>query len=188
MTDPARRNTRSTARDVGQNAADKNAAGKNAADKNADNTAAGDAARVCDPAPHTGHGLGPQDDRVWTIGALAAELGLTTRAIRFYEAKGLIAPERRGVARFYTRRDRARMLLILRGKNLGFTLEDIREYLELYDADPAHLAQLKLLAAKVEAHVEDLERKRADIDRTLGELNQIRAQVEAQLAAKTGDT
>ena len=118
---------------------------------------------------------------------MATELGLTTRALRFYETKGLIAPQRRGAARSYTRRDRARMMLILRGKNLGFTLEDIREYLELYDADPAHLAQLKLLAAKVDAHIEDLDRKRADIDRTLGELNEIRAQVATQLAAKTGD-
>ena len=132
---------------------------------------------------------GPQDSRHWSIGALAAELGLTTRAIRFYEAKGLIAPVRRGVARSYSRRDRARMLLILRGKNLGFTLEDIKEYLELYDADPAHLAQLKLLAAKVDAHIDDLNRKRADIYRTIGELTEIRAQVAAQLAkqAAKGD-
>ena len=125
-----------------------------------------------------------QDGRVWTIGELAEELGLTTRAIRFYESKGLIAPDRRGVARCYTRRDRARMQLILRGKNLGFTLEDIKEYLELYDSDPAHLAQLKLLAVKVDAHIADLDCKRADIDRTLAELKEIRAQVDAQLVKK----
>ncbi len=124
----------------------------------------------------------PQDGRLWTIGELAAELGLTTRAIRFYEARGLIAPMRRGVARCYSRRDRGRMLLILRGKNLGFTLDDIKEYLELYDADPAHRAQLQLLAAKVDAHIADLDRKRADIERTLAELKEIRAQVEAQFA------
>ncbi len=123
-----------------------------------------------------------QDGRLWTIGELAAELGLTTRAIRFYEARGLIAPKRRGVARCYSRRDRGRMLLILRGKNLGFTLEDIRDYLELYDADPAHRAQLEMLAAKVDAHIADLDRKRADIDRTLAELKDIRAQVDAQFA------
>src|SRR5262245_42842132 len=74
---------------------------------------------------------------LYTIGGLAEELKLTTRAIRFYEAKGLIAPARRGVARSYSRRDRARLKLILRGKNLGFSLEEIAQYLKLYDADPA---------------------------------------------------
>src|SRR5207244_125075 len=78
-------------------------------------------------------------DRLYTIGELADELNVTTRAIRFYEAKGLIAPARRGVARSYSRRDRARLMLILRGKNLGFTLEEIAQYLMLYDADPAQI-------------------------------------------------
>ena len=142
--------------------------------------------RQPEPEPPAGEAE-TQDGRLWTIGELAEELALTTRAIRFYEAKGLIAPDRRGVARSYTRRDRARMLLILRGKNLGFTLEDIKEYLELYDADPAHLAQLKLLAAKVDAHIDGLDRKRADIERTLAELKEIRAQVDAQLQAKSSE-
>lgn len=131
-----------------------------------------------------GAGAGQETERLWTIGELADELGLTTRAIRFYEAKGLLAPERRGVARSYTRRDRARILLILRGKNLGFTLGDVREYLELYDADPAHLAQLKLLKCKVEAHIAELVKKRADIERTLRELHEIRAQCEKHLGGK----
>ncbi len=133
--------------------------------------------------PSSGDGEAPEGERLWTIGELAVELGLTTRAIRFYETKGLLAPERRGVARSYTRRDRARILLILRGKNLGFTLDDIREYLELYDADPEHLAQLKLLQSKVDAHITELDRKRADIERTLRELHEIRAQVEKRLSA-----
>ena len=121
-----------------------------------------------------------------TIGELAAEFGLTTRAIRFYEAKGLIAPERKGVARAYSRRDRARLILILRGKNLGFSLEDIKEYLALYDADPTQAAQVRLLKAKVDAHVEALNRKRADLDRTLKELKEIRAQIDAHLAGGGG--
>ena len=169
MTDPVRGRPGTAAKDAGT------AAHKEAAKA---------AVRSRDHKLEHGH----HDDRLWTIGELATELGLTTRAIRFYEAKGLIAPERRGIARSYTRRDRARMLLILRGKNLGFTLEDIKEYLELYDADPAHLAQLRLLAAKVDVHIEQLDRKRADIERTLSELAEIRAQVGAQLADKTGDT
>lgn len=123
----------------------------------------------------------PTDDR-FTIGELAEELGVTTRAIRFYESRGLIAPERKGVARAYTRRDRARLLLILRGKNLGFTLEDIKEYLELYDADPGQVTQAAMLKAKVEAHIDDLHRKQIDIERTLKELKDIRTQCELHLA------
>ena len=115
-------------------------------------------------------------ERLYTIGELAAELAVTTRAIRFYEAKGLIAPARRGVARSYSRRDRARLLLILRGKNLGFSLEEIAQYLALYDADPAQVAQTRMLLTRIEAAIEDLQVKRADLDRTLREFKDIRAQ------------
>jgi DNA-binding transcriptional MerR regulator len=118
-----------------------------------------------------------QDEgRLYTIGELAEELAVTTRTIRFYESKGLIAPARRGVARCYSRRDRARLMLILRGKNLGFSLEAIGEYLKLYDADPAHIAQTQLLLTRVEEAIESLQAKRTDLDRTLKELKDIRAQ------------
>ena len=117
-----------------------------------------------------------EPERLYTIGELAEELAVTTRAIRFYEAKGLIAPARRGVARSYSRRDRARLMLILRGKNLGFSLEEIARYLSLYDADPAQVAQTQMLLARIEAAIEDLQMKRADLDRTLRELKDIRAQ------------
>ncbi len=127
--------------------------------------------------------MAPKEDHRYTIGELADELGVTTRAIRFYESRGLIAPARKGVARAYTRRDRARLLLILRGKNLGFTLEDIKEYLELYDADPGQLAQAALLKTKVEAHIDQLQKKRADIERTLVELKEILTQCEVHLAS-----
>ena len=116
------------------------------------------------------------ESRLYTIGELAAEFAVTTRTIRFYESKGLIAPARRGVARSYSRRDRARLKLILRGKNLGFSLEAIGEYLKLYDADPAHIAQTQMLLAGVEEAIEDLQAKRADLDRTLRELKDIRVQ------------
>jgi DNA-binding transcriptional MerR regulator len=129
----------------------------------------------------------PDDSRLYTIGELAAELGVTTRAIRFYEAKGLIAPARRGVARAYSRRDRARLKLILRGKNLGFSLEAIAEYLKLYDADPAHIAQTQMLLNGVEEAIRDLQTKRADLDRTLKELREIRSQCIAHLQKEAGD-
>ena len=143
-----------------------------------------DPARIRHPAGGAVAAELPDAETQYSIGDLADELGVTTRAIRFYEAKGLLAPERKGIARAYTRRDRARLMLILRGKNLGFSLEDIKAYLELYDADPSRLAQLKLLEQKIEAHIEQLNRKRADLDRTLKELKEIRSAVAAQLAGK----
>jgi DNA-binding transcriptional MerR regulator len=123
-------------------------------------------------------------DQQLLIGDLAASCGVTMRAIRFYEAKGLLRPQRVGKARVYSRKDRARLMIILRGKNLGFTLEDIADYLRLYDADPAQIAQTKLLLEKVEAACADLQRKRMDLDRTLRELEEIRATCIAHLQAQ----
>ena len=136
--------------------------------------------RVPSPSSPTGQGA----DRLYTIGELAQELKVTTRAIRFYEAKGLIAPVRRGVHRSYSRRDRARLKLILRGKNLGFTLEEVAQYLKLYDADPAQIAQTQMLLAHIERAIEDLQLKRADIERTLKELREIRSQCREHLGCE----
>jgi DNA-binding transcriptional MerR regulator len=127
-----------------------------------------------------------ESSRLYTIGELANEFDVTTRTIRFYESKGLIAPARRGVARSYSRRDRARLKLILRGKNLGFSLEAIAEYLKLYDADPAQMAQTQMLLTGVDEAIEDLQTKRADLDRTLKELRDIRAQCVEHLKRKSG--
>lgn len=135
---------------------------------------------------HTSSG-GPEDahnEPSYTIGALAEEFEITTRAIRFYEARGLIKPSRKGAKRSYGRRDRARLMLILRGKNLGFSLEDIAEYLALYDSDPTQDAQTRLLLDKVEAAIGDLNGKRADIDRALKDLKDIRAKCVAHLGRK----
>jgi DNA-binding transcriptional MerR regulator len=136
--------------------------------------------RAARRAPSPGDGA----DRLYSIGELAEELKVTTRTIRFYEAKGLIAPARRGVARSYARRDRARLKLILRGKNLGFSLEEIAQYLKLYDADPAHVAQTQHLLARVETAIDDLQIKRADLERTLRELKEIRGQCIEHLKGK----
>lgn len=121
------------------------------------------------------------EERLHTIGELAREFGLTTRAIRFYEAKGLISPRRKGAARSYGKKDRARLILIMRGKNLGFSLEEIKEYLELYDADPSQAVQLKHLIEKVDERLDELRRKRADIDRAARELKGIRTQAQMAL-------
>jgi DNA-binding transcriptional MerR regulator len=115
-----------------------------------------------------------EPERLFTIGELAKEHRITTRTIRFYEAKNLINPGRKGVARAYSRRDRARLILILRGKNLGFTLEEIKEFLDLRDADPAQVKQTQVLLATIEKRIEELETKQSDIERTLAELRDVR--------------
>ncbi|HET6388244.1 MerR family DNA-binding transcriptional regulator [Hyphomicrobium sp.] len=128
-----------------------------------------------------GSGSDSPAEPAYTISALAKEFGVTTRAIRFYESRGLISPERVGTARRYSKRDRARLILILRGRNLGFSVEDVSDYLSLYDSDPAQLAQTRHLLDKVTAAIGDLETKRDDIARSLDELNEIRARCEAHL-------
>ncbi|HML30249.1 MAG TPA: MerR family DNA-binding transcriptional regulator [Hyphomicrobium sp.] len=120
----------------------------------------------------------------YSISALAKEFGITTRTIRFYESRGLISPERIGTTRKYSKRDRARLMLILRGRNLGFTVEDVREYLSLYDSDPGQLAQTQLLLDKVTVAIDHLETKRRDIERSLADLNDIRARCDAHLKAR----
>ena len=121
-----------------------------------------------------------------TIGAVAERSGLAVSAIRFYEARGLLNPGRFRANRIYSKRDRARLMLILRGKNLGFSLEDIVQYLALYDADPKQLAQTRMLLEKADAHIAALRTKRSDLDRTLKELKKIRAECAAHLAAQRG--
>lgn len=129
----------------------------------------------------------PPDDGApqnFTISGLAAEFGITPRTIRFYESRGLLSPGREGTQRRYSKRDRARLILILRGRNLGFSVEDVGEYLALYDADPGQIAQTKLLLGKVTTAIGDLEKKRADIDAALADLRDIAAHCERHLKGK----
>ena len=128
-----------------------------------------------------------QADRFWTVTELARELGVTPRTIRFYEDRGLILPRRAGTTRVYAPRDRARLILILRGKRLGFSLREIKEYLDLYDADPTHASQLRRLLDGVRARVALLEEQSSALDETLTELRNIEAQTAATLAALTKD-
>jgi DNA-binding transcriptional MerR regulator len=124
------------------------------------------------------------EEPLYSIGDLASEFAISTRAIRFYEIKGLLSPKRAGTTRVYSRRDRARLLLILRGKRLGFSLEEVAEYLNLYDSDPHQLAQTRLLLQKVEAAIADLELKQQDIEKTLSELRDIRQLAIRQLKGR----
>ena len=121
-------------------------------------------------------------DRLYTVTQLAQDLGLTPRALRFYEDKGLVAPRRAGTTRVYTHRDRARMILIMRGKRLGFSLAEIREYLDLYDADITQRTQLRHLLAAVTSRLEQLLQQREALEQSVAELTDIKAQAEAPLA------
>jgi DNA-binding transcriptional MerR regulator len=114
----------------------------------------------------------PENRDLFAIADLAREFGISTRAIRFYESKGLLSPERLGATRIFRRRDRARLILILRGKRLGFSLRDISDYLSLYDADRKE--QVTLLAEKVDERIALLERQRNDLETTISELREIK--------------
>jgi DNA-binding transcriptional MerR regulator len=118
---------------------------------------------------------------LYSVTELAEELGITPRAIRFYETKGLIKPRRAGTTRVYTHRDRARMQLILRGKRLGFSLADIKEYLDMYEVDPSKVKQVKLLLEKIERRVDELEQQREDLETTLLELGEMRQECIANI-------
>jgi DNA-binding transcriptional MerR regulator len=119
----------------------------------------------------------------YSVTQLALDLGVTARTIRFYEDKRLISPRRAGNNRVYTLRDRARMILILRGKKLGFTLREIKEYLDLYDVDPTQAKQLRLLLKAVHDRIVQLEDQRVALDEALGELRDVEAQTHIALAA-----
>ncbi len=125
-------------------------------------------------------------ERLYTVSELGRDLNITPRAIRFYEDKGLITPQRAGTTRVYGHRNRARMMLILRGKRLGFSLVEIKRYLDLYDADVTHRSQQLLLLERVSERVRDLKQQREAIDQTLAELTEIHAQVQAALDNEAG--
>lgn len=119
--------------------------------------------------------------RTYSIGDLARELGLTPRTIRFYEDEGLLSPRRKGQVRIYSRRDRARLMLICRGKRLGFTVADIRRFLELYDVDDNQIEQMRYCLTAARDRITVLEHQRRDIDQTLQELHDIEAAITAHL-------
>ena len=118
------------------------------------------------------------------IGELAARTGVAVSAIRFYEAKGLLAPERAGTTRVFDRRDRARLMLVLRGKRLGFSLNEIREYLGLYDAQHGQAEQIRWLLDSVRERIARLEQQRTDLEQTLTELRDIETQAAKALSGQ----
>jgi DNA-binding transcriptional MerR regulator len=123
----------------------------------------------------------------FTIGQLCREFACTPRALRFYEQKGLLAPARQGLARVYSYRDRARLQLIMRGKAVGMSLNDIREILELYGKGDGGVAQGAKALRKFRDRIAALERQRREVDRALGELRLACARLEQHLAVVRPD-
>ncbi len=105
-----------------------------------------------------------------TIREMCETFGVTPRTLRFYEAKELLFPLRKGQNRFYTRRDRGRLKLILRGRRFGFSLEEMRQLLDLYDRGDAQEEQLRRTYAAAQDRLAQMERKRAELDDAVTEL------------------
>lgn len=124
---------------------------------------------------------------IYGISDLAREFDVTTRTVRFYEDKGLLAPMRKGQRRIYSPRDRVRLKLIMRGKRLGFALDEIREMIDLYDTDPTEAAQLRLFVDKIRERKAILEQQRSDIATILGEMDALEEQCTRLLKEKERD-
>ena len=124
--------------------------------------------------------------KTFTIRQLTKEFSVTARTLRFYEDEGLIAPERRGQTRIYSVKDRARIILILRGRRLGFSLAEIREYLALYDSTN-NARQLQHARKKFEERIVAFEKQKQDIDHAMSELKRGLTEIDQHLSDAAGD-
>lgn len=119
------------------------------------------------------------------IGEMAKTYGVTLRTLRFYEDKGLISPKREGSTRLYSRRDKARLKLILLGRKVGFSLRDVKQIMDLYDPSGANTKQLRLTIDKSEKQLARLQKQRAAIDEAITELSDTMATVRRMLADRS---
>jgi DNA-binding transcriptional MerR regulator len=134
-----------------------------------------------------GFDRGAAGREVFSIRDLTKEFAVSARTLRFYEEKGLLAPRRRGEQRVYSRRDRARLRYVLMGKRVGFSLEEVREMLDLYDLGDGRRTQLQVALAKFQERTARLEEQRAEIDRAIAELARASLAIQAMLAGRTND-
>lgn len=115
--------------------------------------------------------IGPSDrGRTYSISELCREFDVTPRTLRFYEQKGLLAPDRRGWTRLFSYRDRARLKLILRGKRVGFSLDEMKEILDLYKLRDGQLTQLRVASVKLRDRLQALVKQRGDIEAAIADL------------------
>jgi DNA-binding transcriptional MerR regulator len=120
----------------------------------------------------------------FSIRELTKEFGVSARTLRFYEEKGLLSPRRAGQERIYSRRDRARLKYVVMGKCVGFSLEEIREMLDLYDLGDRQVTQLQVALGKIGERIERLERQKSEIARAVAELAHARKMIEGMLTAR----
>ena len=125
-------------------------------------------------------------NRTYTISQLATEFDVTPRSIRYYEDRGLLNPSRAGQNRVYTLRDRGRLYLILRGKRVGFSLDEIGEMLDLYDLDDGQVGQASAVLNKMQNRIAVMERQRRDLEQVISELRNDSRKIENFLEAKAG--
>jgi len=122
----------------------------------------------------------------FTIGDLAREFGVSLRTLRFYEDKDLLHPKRQGSSRLYSRRDRARLKLVLMGKRVGFSLTEIKEMLDLYDLKDGQVTQLRVALARFTDQIAALTAQKAEIAQAIDELTRTRDLVAAMLREREG--
>jgi DNA-binding transcriptional MerR regulator len=125
------------------------------------------------------------NDQRYSISDLAQEFAITTRAIRFYEEKGLLSPQRQGQKRLFGAADRVRLDLILRGKRIGLTLEESRDIIEMYEPGQNNSEQLNLLLGKVKQRRTLLQAQLLDIQHMLSELDDVQQRCEHALTITT---
>jgi DNA-binding transcriptional MerR regulator len=137
------------------------------------------------PGDHAKSIAAPRSGTTYSISELAQEFALTTRAIRFYEDQGLLAPRRRGLARIYGERERTRIKLILRGKRLGLALSEIRELFDIYATAGNERAQLEKFLQMLADRRAMLHQQREDIDAVLAEIAFIERDCRRRLKLET---
>src|SRR5947207_6022370 len=130
---------------------------------------------------------GAAGQEIFTIRELTKEFGISARTLRFYEEKALVAPRRDRQDRLYSRRDRARLRYVLMGKAVGFSLEEVREMLDLYDLGDGQVTQLRVALGKFKEQIGRLHHQKTEIERAIGELSRASRGVETMLAARGRD-
>lgn len=124
-------------------------------------------------------------DNYTRIGEMAQQFGVTLRALRFYEDKGLLHPRREGTMRLYSREDKTRLKLVLLGRKIGFSLRDVKQILDLHDPEGSNVRQLRMVLDKSERQLARLEKERVALDDAISEVKELISDTTSRLGAQT---